>query len=102
MPHASQKLALGRFSTQQALQYKGSGAAHSLQNFAPVRFSQPQRGQSIVVPSLCKRLEQSLGLAEVGGVKSLGEPAIHLGQHLTGRVALALLLPQPGQAHGGP
>src|SRR2546422_9633597 len=87
VPHASQKLAPDRFSAPQASQCKGSGAAHSLQNFAPARFSQPQREQPMVMPSLDKRLEQSLGLAEVGGVKALGEPAIHLGQQPAGSVA---------------
>src|SRR6266478_1467747 len=72
VPHASQNLAPGRFSAPQVSQYKGSVAPHSLQNFAPARFSQPQRRQPMVMPSLGKRLEQSLGLAEVGGVKPLG------------------------------
>ena len=52
VPHASQKLALGRFSAPQASQCKGSEAAHSLQNYAPARFSQPQRGQYMVMLSL--------------------------------------------------
>ena len=34
----------------------------------------------------------------VGCVKALGEPAVDLGQHLVCCVALALLLPEPGQA----
>src|SRR5215468_11877597 len=95
VPHASQNLAPGRFSTPQTSQCKGSGAAHSLQNFAPARFSQPQRGQCMVMPSLGKRLYQCPGLAEVGGVKPLGEPMVDWRQQLAGSVALALLLPQP-------
>src|SRR5215510_3274903 len=47
-------------------------------------------------------VQQGLGLAEVGGVRPLGEPAIHLGQQLAGFLALALLLPQPAQTQGGP
>ena len=43
-----------------------------------------------------------LGLLEIGGVKALGEPAVDRRQQLVGLGALALLLPQPTQAHGGP
>ncbi len=37
-------------------------------------------------------------LLQVGRVKALGEPAIHLRQQVAGIVALALLLPEPPQA----
>src|SRR6266571_7950261 len=47
-----------------------------------------------------QRLQQCLGLLEVSGVKTLGEPAVDLRQHLPGSVALALALPQATQAHG--
>ena len=47
-------------------------------------------------------IEQRLGLLEVRRVKSLGELAIDLGQELAGFGTLALLLPQPTQAGGGP
>src|SRR5262245_749608 len=48
-----------------------------------------------------QRIEQCAGLLEVGGIKPFGEPAIDLGQELAGCGALALLLPQASQAHGG-
>src|SRR5215831_18616783 len=47
-------------------------------------------------------LQQRLSLLQVGRVKPLGEPAIHLRQQLPGFVALALLLPQSTQAHRRP
>ena len=47
-------------------------------------------------------LEQRLGLLQVRRIKPLSEPAIDLRQHLLGFFCLALLLPQPAQAHDGP
>jgi hypothetical protein len=47
-------------------------------------------------------LQQCLRLPEVNRVKSLCEPIIHLGQQLASFDTLALLLPQPAQAHGRP
>ena len=46
-------------------------------------------------------LQQRLGVLQVGRIKALGEPAVDRCQQLTGCGALALLLPQPAQAHGG-
>src|SRR6266446_2134080 len=46
----------------------------------------------------CQCIEQRPGFLEVGSVKSFGEPAIDLGQHLAGCGALAMLLPHPAQA----
>jgi hypothetical protein len=51
--------------------------------------------------ALRQRVEQRLGLLEVGGVKALGEPAVDGRQQLMGLGALALLLPQARQAGGG-
>src|SRR5262245_50426126 len=48
-----------------------------------------------------ERLQQRLRLLEVGGVKALGEPAIDCRQQFVRLGALALLLPQAAQAHGG-
>src|SRR5215470_17539627 len=45
--------------------------------------------------------EQHFGLLQVSGVKSLGEPAIDLREERVRCGALALLLPQTRQAHGG-
>src|SRR6266446_2786852 len=47
-------------------------------------------------------VQQRLRLLQVGGVKALGEPAVDRDQQLAGFVPLALALPQPAQAHGGP
>ena len=51
--------------------------------------------------ALRQHLQQCLGLLQIGGVKALGEPGVDRCQQLTGFDALALLLPQPTQAHGG-
>ena len=47
-------------------------------------------------------LQHRLGLLEVWGIKTLGEPAINLRQHVVSFGALALALPQPTQTHHGP
>src|SRR5215831_18858499 len=47
-------------------------------------------------------LQQCLGFLEVYGVQPLAEPGIHLSQKLACGIALALLLPEATQAHGGP
>src|SRR5262249_7776330 len=46
-------------------------------------------------------VQQRFGLLKIGGVKALGEPALDGGQQRTGFGALALLLPEARQAHGG-
>ena len=46
-------------------------------------------------------VQQQFGLLEVRGVKALSEPAVYLRQELLRFYALALLLPQPTQAHRG-
>src|SRR5713101_7687577 len=46
--------------------------------------------------------QQRPGLLQVCGVKPFGEPAVDLRQHLPGFFFLALLLPQPAQAHHCP
>ena len=47
-------------------------------------------------------LEPPPGLLQVKRLKAFGEPAVDLGQSLTGLVPLALLLPQPAQAQRRP
>ena len=42
-----------------------------------------------------------MSLLEISSVKALGEPAIYRGEQRTRCGVLALLLPQPTQAHGG-
>src|SRR5712691_6827884 len=46
--------------------------------------------------------EQRLGVLQVSRVQSLGEPVVDRRQQLEGLGPLALLLPQPAQAHGRP
>ena len=57
-----------------------------------------------VVPTalFLQLFEQRLGLLEIGGVKALGKPPVDGCQELVGLNALALLLPQATEAHGGP
>src|SRR5215831_20303646 len=52
--------------------------------------------------TLRQRVQQRLGLLEVGGVKAFGEPAVDLHQELAGLSALAQVLPEPTQAHCRP
>jgi hypothetical protein len=47
-------------------------------------------------------LEQRLGLLQVGRLKSLREPAVHLGQQLLRLGALDLVLPEAAQAQRRP
>jgi|RhiMetdeSRZDD1v2_1073273.scaffolds.fasta_scaffold89436_2 hypothetical protein len=51
---------------------------------------------------LRQRLQERLGILQVGGVKALGEPAVNWGQQLAGFGALALPLPEAAETHGGP
>ena len=59
----------------------------------------PHRASS---PRLSSRqgVEQRLGILQVGSVKPLGEPAVGRRQQFVGFLALALGLPQAGQASG--
>src|SRR5919109_1328465 len=50
----------------------------------------------------CQLLQQDLGLLQVCCVKALGKPPINRREHLVGFGSLALLLPQPTQAHPRP
>ena len=49
-----------------------------------------------------QRRQQRLGLLQVGGLKAFSEPAVDRRQQLMGLSALALLSPQPTQAHHRP
>src|SRR5215510_3470031 len=46
--------------------------------------------------------QQRPGVLQVRRVKPLGEPVVDRRQQVVGFLSLALLLPQPAQAHGGP
>ena len=48
--------------------------------------------------ALRQRLQQRLGLLEISGIKSLGEPVVDWCQKVMGFLAFALLLPQASQA----
>src|SRR5262245_28977419 len=59
------------------------------------------KGVSISV-ALRQRVQQCLRLLQVSGVKALREPAVNWCKEVIGFLALALLLPQAREAHGGP
>ncbi len=46
-------------------------------------------------------MEERLGFLEVGGIKSFGEPVIDRGKQVVGVLTFVLVLPEPGQTHGG-
>jgi hypothetical protein len=52
-------------------------------------------------PSRRQRVEQYLGLFQVERVEAFGEPAVDGREQIAGRVALALIAPQPRHAHRG-
>lgn len=53
-----------------------------------------RKGVSLFPPVFSlQRCQQRLGFLEIGGVKPLGEPAVHWGQQGVGGSALALVLP---------
>ena len=59
------------------------------------------RGQRVSVGiALRQRLQQHLGLLEVGGVKAFGEPAIDRGKQRPRFVSLPLLVPQASETSG--
>jgi hypothetical protein len=49
--------------------------------------------QAPKVLRLRQRVEQRLGVLEVGGIEPLGEPAVHRGEEVVGLDPLALLRP---------
>ena len=67
-------------------------------------YSFGRRVTQYVVPTTLSRqlIQQRLGLLEVPRVKAFGEPMVDRGEQVVRFLALALPLPQPGQAHGGP
>ena len=46
-------------------------------------------------------VEQRLRVLQVGGVESLGEPVVNIGEHGARFVAAIGVAQQPGEAHGG-
>src|SRR5215468_8248949 len=68
------------------------------------KFADPAMGE--IAPKkpswfFLQSVEQRFGLLEVGCIKPLGEPVVHLRQQRAGFGVLALALPQATQAHGG-
>src|SRR5215475_13584513 len=64
-------------------------------------------GRSGSRPELCrwaalsmKLVEQGLGLSQVAGVKTFGEPIVDWGEKVTCRLPLALIVQKPRHAHG--
>jgi hypothetical protein len=54
------------------------------------------------LPTSRQRIEQRLGVLQVGGVEALGEPTVERGQQLVCLGTPVLPLPQPTQAHRRP
>lgn len=50
--------------------------------------------------SVRKLIEERLGVLQIGGVESLGEPVVHRAKEVVGFLALVLGLPQFGEAGG--
>src|SRR5271157_1229456 len=50
---------------------------------------------------LCQRVQQRLGFNQIARVEAFGEPGVERGEEGAGRVALALVLPEPRQAGRG-
>src|SRR5690348_18140291 len=55
--------------------------------------------RSASMPSGVQFVEQRLGVFEIGGVETLGEPVIDFREHHTRLVATPLLREQPREAH---
>src|SRR5216683_3190034 len=83
-PQSAQNFELVVFSTPQFGQRSARWLPHSAQNRLPGKLSVPHFEQrmshSIVVLSR-QVVEQCLGVFQVGGVETFGEPAIYLTEH---------------------
>src|ERR1700756_2015101 len=103
LPQESQNFRPFGFAVPHLAQTSASarGAAHSPQNFAPSRFSQPQLEHFTRTDSSRQLLQQYLRVLQVARVEAFGEPGVERGEEGAGRVALALALPEPRQAGGG-
>src|SRR5215472_4627952 len=100
-PHSSQNFAPGLLIAAQAGHFDESGAAHSLQNLAPSRFSAPHLEQRISALAFMTQLvEQGLGVLQVGALEAFGEPVVDLSEHRARFVALGLVAEQTRQAGG--
>ena len=91
VPHSSQNFVPGLFLELHFGHEASMGAAHSLQNLAPSRFSAPHFEQRMLSAQL---VEQRLGLFQVGGVESLGEPVVDFREHHARFVAAIVVAQQ--------
>ncbi len=57
---------------------------------------------SSITRSITEVSEQCLGLLQIFRIKPFGEPIVDRSEEFAGFGLFALLLPQPGQARGGP
>src|SRR5580704_7120838 len=73
-------------------------AARRIVELRTKRSSAPDRGQAGGSRQL---VEQGLGFFQVGGVETLGEPAVDGREQLACLAPPALLAPQPGEARRG-
>ena len=87
----------------------GSGAnvlqKGSLAASAPPNWLMISLRTSSILPTLRmarQRIKQHLGFLQIGGIKTLGEPAVDRGQQLVCVGTPALALPQPAQARPPP
>jgi hypothetical protein len=51
--------------------------------------------------SSCEFLQQGFSVLQIRRVEPLGKPTVHRREQVVGRLALALALPQAGEAGGG-
>src|SRR5216684_4504865 len=94
-PQSAQNFAPGAFSELQFEQRFDSGLPHSAQNFLPGLPSVPHFEPRILRSPL---IEQSLGILQIDGIETFGEPAVDFSEHRARLVATALLLKQPREA----
>jgi len=90
MPHSSQNFDPGWVVAPQFEHFVSSGAAQSLQNFAPSRFSVPHFAQRMSPRRLglgLQFVQQCLRFLEIAIVEAFGEPAVDLGEHRARLVA---------------
>ena len=81
-PHLPQNLADGGLSTPHWGQHTESPDPHSAQNLFPLGLSVPHFEQCIRRPRCSTRqlVEQRLSLFQIGGIETLGEPIVNLGE----------------------
>jgi hypothetical protein len=74
---------------------------HALGTLTLTSEAKAEKAAFLTASHLRQRFQQRPGLLQIHSVKALGEPAVDRRQQLVGFSALALLLPETSQAHGG-